>query len=88
MNVHHYTVVFQKEPEGGYTAIVPVLTGCVTYGETLEAASEAVQEAIDSYLGSLKKDHIAPPSDISFVSTVDVPVSSRATSTYAKTSLV
>ena len=32
----NYTVIFQKEPEGGYTAIVPSLPGCVTYGKDLE----------------------------------------------------
>lgn len=76
MNIHHYTVVFQKEPEGGYTAIVPALAGCVTWGETIEAAQAAVREAIESYLGSLSKDNEDVPSDVSFVSTVDVSSSS------------
>lgn len=56
MKIHHYTVVFQKEPEGGYTVIVPALHGCVSYGETIEDATQAIQEAIESYLGSLAKD--------------------------------
>ena len=73
MIIHRYTVVFQKEPEGGYTAIVPSLAGCVTWGETIERAQTAAKEAIESYLGSLAKDHEKPPSDVSFVSTVDVP---------------
>ncbi len=51
----NYTVIFQKEPEGGYTAIVPSLPGCVTYGENLEKAKKMVQEAIELYLESLKK---------------------------------
>lgn len=72
MNIHHYTVIFQKEPEGGYTAIVPALPGCVTWGETIEAAQKAAQEAIESYLGSLAKDQEKAPGDISFVSTIDV----------------
>lgn len=68
MKIHHYTAVFQKEPEGGYTVIVPALSGCVTYGKTIEEAKVAVQEAIKSYLGSLAKDGEQAPSDISFVS--------------------
>lgn len=72
MNIHHFTVVFQKEPDGGYTAIVPALPGCVTWGETVEAAKTAAREAIQSYLGSLAKDHEDAPNDISFVSTIDV----------------
>lgn len=72
MNIHHFTVVFQKEPDGGYTAIVPALPGCVTWGETIEAAKSAAREAIESYLGSLAKDSEDAPGDISFVSTIDV----------------
>ena len=51
-----YTVIFQKEPEGGYTVLVPALSGCVTYGETLEEAQIMAKEAIELYLESLK-DH-------------------------------
>ena len=72
MKIHHYTLIFQKEPEGGYTVLVPALKGCVTYGETIEEAQKAAQEAIQSYLGSLKKDKIKPPQDVSFVSTIDI----------------
>ncbi|MBI5620838.1 type II toxin-antitoxin system HicB family antitoxin [Candidatus Gottesmanbacteria bacterium] len=82
MNIHHFTVAFQKEPDGGYTAIVPALPGCVTWGETVEAAQVAVREAIQSYLGSLAKDHEETPHDVSFVSSVDV-VSSLIPHAYA-----
>lgn len=51
----NYTVLFQKEPEGGYTAIVPTLAGCVTYGKSLEEAKKMAREAIELYLESLKK---------------------------------
>jgi len=72
MKIHHYTAIFQKEPEGGYTVIIPALKGCVTYGETIEAASKAAKEAIESYLGSLAKDKVVAPSDVDFVSAIDV----------------
>ncbi len=58
----NYTVLFQKEPEGGYTAIVPSLPGCVTYGEDLEEAKSMVQEAIELYLESLKNHNEEVPS--------------------------
>lgn len=51
----NYTVVFQKEPEGGYTAIVPSLPGCVTYGKNLEEAKKMAREAIELYMESLKE---------------------------------
>ncbi len=56
MKIHHYTAIFQKEPEGGYTVVIPALKGCVSYGETIEEAAIAAKEAIESYLGSLAKD--------------------------------
>lgn len=51
----NYTVIYQKEPEGGYTVVVPSLVGCVTYGKDLEEAKKMVQEAIELYLESLKE---------------------------------
>lgn len=83
MRIHHYTAIFQNEPEGGYTVVIPALKGCVTYGKTIEEASQHAKEAIESYLGSLAKDNKSPPSDISFVSTIDIPVSVRHPASYA-----
>ena len=51
----NYTVIFQKEPEGGFTALVPALPGCVTYGKDMEEAKKMAKEAIELYLESLKK---------------------------------
>ena len=83
MKIHHYTAVFQKEPEGGYTVIIPALPGCVTYGETIEEAAAAAKEAIESYLGSLAKDNERAPLDVSFVSTIDVHEEARHPLAYA-----
>jgi predicted RNase H-like HicB family nuclease len=71
MKIHHYTAIFQKEPEGGYTVIIPALKGCVSYGDTIEEAQKMGKEAIESYLGSLAKDNSPVPSDVDFVSTID-----------------
>jgi len=54
MKEYRYTVIFQKEPEGGYTAIVPLLPGCVTYGKDLLEAKRMIKEAIELYLESIK----------------------------------
>lgn len=43
-------VVFKPSDEGGYTAIVPALPGCISEGDTLEAARENIREAIELYL--------------------------------------
>ena len=57
----NYTVTYKKEPEGGYTAIVPALAGCVTYGKDLEEAKKMIKEAIELYLESVKEHHEAIP---------------------------
>jgi len=58
-----YRILLRKEPEGGYTATVPSLTGCVTYGETIEQATNIVKEAIELYLESLKAHNEEIPND-------------------------
>ncbi|MCX6705602.1 MAG: type II toxin-antitoxin system HicB family antitoxin [Candidatus Woesebacteria bacterium] len=55
MKIKNYSVILKKEPEGGYTAIVPSLPGCVTYGESIEKAQEMVKDAIESYMISFLK---------------------------------
>ena len=54
--VVNYTAVFQKEPKGGYTVFVPLLPGCVSYGENLEQAKKMITDAIELYIESLN-DH-------------------------------
>jgi predicted RNase H-like HicB family nuclease len=49
-----YTVVFDPEPEGGFTATVPALPGCVTYGETLDEARAMAAEAIGVHIEGLR----------------------------------
>ena len=41
-----YRILLNPEPEGGYTVTVPALSGCVTYGETIEEALSMAKEAI------------------------------------------
>ncbi|MHC1610299.1 MAG: type II toxin-antitoxin system HicB family antitoxin [Candidatus Methanospirareceae archaeon] len=55
MKTLSYRILLRKEPEGGYTVIVPSLPGCVTYGDTIEEAIEMAKEAIELYIESLKE---------------------------------
>ncbi|MEI7526585.1 MAG: type II toxin-antitoxin system HicB family antitoxin [Mariniphaga sp.] len=48
-----YKVLLNPEPEGGFTAIVPSLPGCITYGETVDEAIGMAEEAIVLYIESL-----------------------------------
>jgi antitoxin HicB len=56
MRTLSYRITLRKEPEGGYTALVPALPGCVTYGKTVEEAIEMSMDAITGYLESLIED--------------------------------
>ncbi|WP_457554537.1 type II toxin-antitoxin system HicB family antitoxin [Candidatus Pyrohabitans sp.] len=57
-----FKVIFEPEPEGGYTVICPDVKGAVSYGETVEEALEMIKDAIEGILevrGELEK--YAPP---------------------------
>ena len=58
-----YRILLRNEPEGGYTVTVPSLPGCVTYGESIEEATEMAKEAIELYLESLKAHNEEIPTD-------------------------
>jgi predicted RNase H-like HicB family nuclease len=60
---YRYNVVLRPEPEGGYTALVPALPGCVTYGRTLKEAQEMARDAIAGYIASLRKHNEPIPTD-------------------------
>ena len=63
MKQNTYRVLLNKEPEGGYTVIVPVLPGCVTYSETIDEAVVNIKEAIELYIESLKAHGETIPSE-------------------------
>jgi predicted RNase H-like HicB family nuclease len=49
-----YTVVLQRENDGGYVVTVPALPGCVSQGDTREEALKNIEEAIELYLEDVK----------------------------------
>lgn len=55
-------VVLEPSDEGGYTATVPVLPGCISEGHTREEALANIQEAIHLYLEPVDDD-VAVPAD-------------------------
>ena len=61
MRTLSYRITLRKEPEGGYTVLVPALPGCVTYGKTVEEAIEMARDAITGYVESLIEDGEAVP---------------------------
>lgn len=60
---YRYNILLRPEPEGGFTASVPALPGCVTYGRRLDEARQMVKDAISGYIQSLKKHGEPIPAD-------------------------
>ncbi|HUT55023.1 MAG TPA: type II toxin-antitoxin system HicB family antitoxin [bacterium] len=57
MGPYRFTVeLYPDKEEGGYTAIVPSLPGCVTQGDTLDQTLERAREAIEGYMECLKEE--------------------------------
>lgn len=49
-----YKILLHKETEGQYTATVPALPGCVTFGENVDHAILMAKEAIELYVEELQ----------------------------------
>ncbi len=45
-----YTVILEREPDGGYVATVPALPGCVSQGDTRDELLRNIREAADLYI--------------------------------------
>lgn len=59
----NFTIIFEMEEDGSYHAYCPTLSGCHSYGATIEEAKKNIKEAIEAYLGSLRKDGEAIPEE-------------------------
>jgi predicted RNase H-like HicB family nuclease len=58
-------VILEPSEEGGYTAIVPVLPGCISEGDTKEEALANIREAIELYLEPVEDDlSLSPGSEL------------------------
>ncbi|MEK9137752.1 MAG: type II toxin-antitoxin system HicB family antitoxin [Bacteroidota bacterium] len=49
-------VILEPSDEGGYTAIVPSLPGCISEGDTKEESLRNIREAIELYLAPVEDD--------------------------------
>ena len=65
-----FKIIFEPSDEGGYTAYVPSLPGCISEGETEEEAYANMLEAIDLYLEPDEDDLLVDKR--SFIKVVDL----------------
>lgn len=58
-----YRIILHKEEDGRYSASVPALPGCFTFGDSVEETMEMVKEAIEIYVEELKERGEQIPDD-------------------------
>jgi len=58
------SVILEQSEEGGYTAIVPALPGCISEGDTKENALSNIEEAIKLYLDPVEDDLDSPDAEV------------------------
>jgi predicted RNase H-like HicB family nuclease len=51
-------IILEPSEEGGYTAIVPSLPGCISEGDTKDEALKNIREAIELYLEPVEDDQV------------------------------
>ena len=70
---HRFTVIFEKEEEGGYHVFCPVLPGCHSQSETIEEGIQNIREAIQLYLESLREDGLPVPEEDILIKLIEIP---------------
>jgi predicted RNase H-like HicB family nuclease len=66
MTQYHFTVVLEPDHEepDRYNVHVPALSGCLTYGESIEDALKNAREAITGYVECLLADGESVPAEM------------------------
>jgi predicted RNase H-like HicB family nuclease len=56
-------VIIRPGEDGYYVAEVPSLPGCISQGESKEAALTNIREAIELYIAALREDNLSVPEE-------------------------
>jgi predicted RNase H-like HicB family nuclease len=72
--IYNYTVIFEKEDDGGYHAFCPVLKGCHSQGDNFEEALANITEAIELYIDSLLADQEPIPEENLIIKPIKIAV--------------
>ena len=58
-----YTVVLEREVDGGFAASVPVLPGCVSQGDSRSETLKNIREAMELYIEDCRLSGDAVPEE-------------------------
>jgi len=59
-----YTVVLEREADGGFVISVPALPGCISQGDSREDALRNIKEAIEVYVEDCNESGDPVPRDV------------------------
>ena len=65
-------MIFEREAEGGYHVLCPVLPGCHTQSETIEEGTKNTREAIELHVESLLEDGLPVPEEDIFIKPIEI----------------
>lgn len=72
MGQYQYLVVLTTQSDGGFTATVPSLPGCISEGDSQKEALKNIKGAIEGYLVVAKKRNLPLISGFQVIETVEV----------------
>ena len=58
MNSYDFTIVIEPD-EDGFHAFVPVLSGCHSFGESVDEAKKNIAEAIELHVESMMEEGVS-----------------------------
>ena len=63
LKIYTYRVIIEPDENKTYHGYVPALSGCHTWGKTIEEAKKNLKDAISAYVSSLAADGEPIPQD-------------------------
>ena len=69
---HHYTIILEREADGGFHAYCPALKGCHSQGDSLDEAVDNIREAIEVYLESVTEHGEPIPQEDLLIKPIEV----------------
>jgi len=85
MKTYTYRIIIEPDENNTFHAYVPALSGCHSWGETIDQARRNIRDALGVYLRSLEADGEPIPQDngIEVVETISAPVKKLKDIAYA-----
>jgi predicted RNase H-like HicB family nuclease len=71
---YRFTIILDREADGGFHAFCPALKGCHSEGDTLDEAIENIREAMEAYLESLEAHGEPIPREDLLIKPVEVAI--------------